>query len=158
MIAAAIFLLILGYQFAFRQTIEAWRINKELHRQLQTGEELATQPGFTKRKAVNLEHALDLYKVDTAIFRSKLITTMSSLGEKHSLRMIEIPITVVDSMQYGQQHRIVLEGDYLNIVRFLHDVEMLNRHGQLRSAEIYLKKSVNLKKADLRLQLYFIGR
>lgn len=157
MFVAAVFLLFLGYQLAFKQTIEAWQVNKELHQQLESGEELVAQPGFTKRKAVNLERALELYKVDTATFRSKLITTMSLLGEKHDLRMVEIPKTVADTMHDSYQHRVILEGNYHNMIRFLNDAENTKGYGQLRSVEVYSDKNNSIEKNELRLQLYFIG-
>ncbi|MCC8409356.1 hypothetical protein LJ707_10465 [Mucilaginibacter sp. UR6-1] len=156
LLAGGLLMLYLAYQFAFKQTLEALQANRQLHAQLESGEDLVAQPGFTKRKSLNLERALELYKVDTATFRSTLITTMSLLAEKHSLRMTDIP-TVADTASDSQQHRVILQGSYHNMIRFLNDAEKIKGYGQLRSVEIYSEKNSAIEKTDLKLQIYFIG-
>src|SRR5260221_6065529 len=118
LIAAAIVLLLLSYQLAFKKTIEAWQINKHLKAQLFEATNLSYQPAYLERKNKNLTNIIGHYKTDTVAFRSNIISTISSIAEKENVKLSEVPVRdpLYDTDQFIIQ-KLNFEGSFFALTK-----------------------------------------
>src|SRR4051812_19276275 len=124
LIAGAIVLLLLSYQFAFKRTIEAWQINKNLKTQIAQSSDLSLQPAYLERKSNNLSKILNLYKTDTVAFRSNIISTISLIAEKEGVKLSDVPLqnALYRTDKYIIQ-KLSFEGGYFSLVKVLNALQ-----------------------------------
>src|SRR5579863_7541671 len=91
LVAASILLLLIAYQFAFKKTIEAWQLHRDLKRQVQQSGDISVQPGYLERKQRNLDKIISLYQADSVNFRSNNLSTISSVAGLDDVRLSEVP-------------------------------------------------------------------
>jgi len=144
--AGTILLLLICYRFAFRNTIEEWRLNSKLKTELQQAGDLSYQPDFMARKGRNLSLILSGFKVDTASFRVAVVNQIASIGEQENVRLAEVP---TQEAIYHTDHfiiqRLKLEGDFFSLLKVLHKLENADHTGFLRSVEIKVVKQHTAK-------------
>jgi len=135
LIGGIAFLLLIGYRFAFKNTIEAWQNNKQLRIQLSQNTGISYQPGYLERKSKNIETILQLYKADTITFRNNVINIASLIAEKENVKLIEVP---AQNVSYTTGRSIIqmlnFEGDYFSLTKVFHRLERTNGIGIIRSA------------------------
>jgi Tfp pilus assembly protein PilO len=85
LLAAIVILLLLGYQLAFKKTLEAWQVNRQLNKQLTSATDLSVQPAYMERKRRNLDQVLSSFKTDTVAFRSNTINIIATSLSSRSL-------------------------------------------------------------------------
>jgi hypothetical protein len=138
-IAAVIILLWLGYKLAFKQTLQAWQINRQLNAQLEQSANLSYQPGYLQRKNANLNKVINLYKADTATFRNNSISIISSIAEKENVKLSEVPPQdpFFNTDKFIVQ-KLSFEGDFFSLSQTLHDLQNVNGIGMIRSASYKL--------------------
>lgn len=144
--AATILMLLVCYRFAFRNTIEEWRLNTKLKTELLQASDLSYQPDFIGRKGRNLTLILNNFKVDTATFRVAVVNQIASIGQQENVRLAEVP---AQEAIYHTDHfiiqRLKLEGDFFSLLKVLHKLEDAERTGFLRSVEIRAVKQHTAK-------------
>jgi hypothetical protein len=132
---AALVLLLVSYQLAFKKTIEAWQLNHSLKRQLAQGTDVSYQPQYQERKNANLGKIIDLYKVDTTEFRNNIINNISVIAEKESVKLTEVPTR--DPLYHSAQfiiQKLDFEGDYFSLVKVLGKLKSKNGIGVIRGS------------------------
>ena len=134
LIAATILLLVLCYQFAFKNTIAAWQTLVQLQQQVAHTNDLSVQPDYLKRKNLNLDKILDQYRVDTVEFRSNSISKIAIIAEKENVKLSEIPLSdpVFHTDKFIIQ-KFDLEGDYFSLTKALNSIRSTNGIGMIRS-------------------------
>jgi hypothetical protein len=144
--AATILMLLVCYQFAFRNTIEEWRLNNKLKTELLQASHLSYQPDFMGRKGRNLSIILNSFKVDTASFRATVVNQIASIGQQENVRLAEVP---AQEAIYHTDHfiiqRLKLEGDFFSLLKVLPKLENADYTGFLRSVEIKAVKQHTAK-------------
>jgi len=142
LIAATVITLTICYQLAFKKTITAWQINKQLKSQLVQSSDVSVQPGYIQRKNANLDRILDLYKADTINFRSNIISKISSIAEGENVKLAEVPSQdpVYHNMLFIIQ-KLSFEGDFFSLMKTLNVLQSTPGIGMVRSIGI---KSVGL--------------
>jgi hypothetical protein len=143
LIAAAIVLLLLSYQLAFKKTIEAWQINKRLKEQLIRATDLSYQPAYLERKNKNLTNIINRYKTDTVAFRSNIISSISSIAEKENVKLSEVPVQ--DPLYHTNQfiiQKLNFEGSYFALTKVLKQLQARSGIGMVRSVTY---KAINVK-------------
>jgi hypothetical protein len=134
LIAVAIVLLLLSYQFAFKNTVEAWQTNRQLKAELARAVNLSYQPDYLKRKNTNLDKAIDLYKADTVAFRNNSIGTISLIAEKEQVKLSEVP---TDNPLFHADKFIIqkldFDGDYFALTKVLNALQSTPGIGRIRS-------------------------
>ena len=156
-ISAIIILLITCYQFAFKETISAWQLNKQLRYQLQQSSDVSMQPGYIERKNANLSRILDLYKADTLDFRNNAISKISSVAETDNVKLAEAPTRdpIYSNGQFFIQ-RLDLEGDYFSLMKVFDRLGQIKDAGIVRSVVFKQKRDRKKEKGkDLVMELYF---
>lgn len=135
LIAAAIVLLLLSYQLAFKKTMEAWQINKHLKVQLFEATNLSYQPAYLERKDKNLTGIINRYKTDTVAFRSNSISAISSIAEKENVKLSEVPVQ--DPLYHTDQfiiQKLNFEGSFFALTKVLNQLQAKSGIGLVRSA------------------------
>jgi len=155
---ATIVLLLLSYQFAFKRTIEAWQINKNLKTQIARSSDLSLQPAYLERKSNNLNKILSLYKTDTVAFRSNIISTISLIAEKQGVKLSDVPLqnALYRSDKYIIQ-KLSFEGGYFSMVKVLDQLQNSPGIGTLRSVTLKLQKanSNSSESSNIIMDVYF---
>jgi len=135
LVAGTILLLLVSYQLAFKKTIEAWQIHKQLRAQLAQATDLSYQPGYPERKNSNLSKIIDHYKEDSVAFRSSSINTLASIAEKENVKLSEVPIQ--DPLFHADKfiiQKLNFEGDFFALTRVLHQLPAVSGIGFVRAA------------------------
>jgi hypothetical protein len=143
LIAAAVVLLLLSYQLAFKKTMEAWQINKHLKAQLFEATNLSYQPAYLERKNKNLTNIIGRYKTDTVAFRSNIISTISAIAEKENVKLSEVPVQ--DPLYHTDQfiiQKLNFEGSFFALTKVLKQLQATKGIGVVRSASY---KAVNVR-------------
>jgi len=141
-VASVIILLLIGYQFAFKKTLEAWQISRQLKAQIAQAADLSIQPAYLDRKNANLSKIIGFYKTDTVAFRSNMINTISSIAEKENVKLSEVPLQdpLYRSAKFIIQ-KLSFEGDFFALTRVLNQLEKTKEIGVLRSVAFRKPKS-----------------
>lgn len=137
LIVATLLILVVSYQLAFKKTIGAWQLNKELKSQLIQSTDLSYQPGYLERKNVNLDKILSLYKSDTTSFRNNIISSISSIAEKENVKLAGVPFQ--DPSYHTNQfiiQKLNFEGDYFSLLKTNSLLQQLHDGGMIRSLTI----------------------
>jgi len=133
LIAATLILLLVSYRFAYKNTIEAWALNKELIIKLAQSNDLSYQPGYLERQEANLNKIVNSYKADTALFRSNIISTIAAIAEKENVKLTGVP---VQDAAYHTDHFIVekleFEGDFFSLVKVADQLQNTQNIGIMR--------------------------
>ena len=142
LIAAAIVLLLLSYRFAFKRTIEAWQVNKNLKTQIAQSSDLSSQPAYLERKSNNLNKILSLYKTDTIAFRSSIISAISLIAEKEGVKLSNVPLqnALYRSDKFIIQ-KLSFEGRYFSLIKMLNQLQNSPGIGTVRSVMIKMQKT-----------------
>lgn len=158
LLGGSVLILIICYQLAFKKTIEAWHLHKQLTSQLSQSSNVNFQPGYSERKNANISCILNLYKADTVNFRSNIIGRISSIAEKENVKLSEVPVED-PALRHNQLiiQKLAFEGDYFSLIKTLNELQKTTGIGMIRSIDI---KSVDShfnenssKKLTLTIQL-----
>lgn len=140
--AAIILLLLVSYQLAFKNTISAWQLHRQLTAQLSQQTSLDYQPGYLERKSKNLDGVISKFKSDSVSFREKIVSQISALASGTHVKLSSLPGE--DPYYHTPQtiiQRMDFEGDYFDLLKLQRQIEQTEGIGILRSVEI---KSSNL--------------
>lgn len=133
-IAGVILLILIGYQLAFKKTLEAWQTHKKLKDQLTLSSNLSYQPVFLKRKNANLDSVISHYRADTISFRDNSISTISIIAEKQNVKLSEVPLQnpAFNAEKFIIQ-KLTFEGDFFSLTRTVNDLQKTKGIGVIRS-------------------------
>jgi hypothetical protein len=134
LIIGAFLLLLLGYELAFKNTVEAWQTNKELKQKLSSSLSMGDQPDYLERKSSNLDKLIKLYQADTTSLRNNLINSLSLLADRQNVKLAEVP---VQDATFSSAHFIIeklqFEGDYFALLKMTDLLQKQNSIGIIRS-------------------------
>ncbi|SHL98138.1 hypothetical protein [Mucilaginibacter sp. OK098] len=157
-IASVIILLLISYQLAFKKTLEAWQINKQLKTQIAQASDLSIQPAYLERKNNNLSKIISTYKTDTITFRSNIINTISIIAEKEHVKLSEVPLA--DPLFHNDKfiiQKLSFEGDFFALTKVLNQLQAAKGVGVVRSIS-YKSIALNSKNDDVKkivMGIYF---
>ncbi len=144
--AAAVIVLVICYQLAFKKTIEAWELNKRLTLQMRQSSDVSVPPGYLKRKEKNLDRLLDLFKPGDNNSRGEIINKVSIAAESEHLKVEEVPLPDTSAENGGYViQRMFLSGEYFAALRTLHKLEQNNEAGMIRSLTLKTAKTQDIK-------------
>lgn len=135
LIAASVILLLLCYQLAFKKTLAAWQINKQLKAQLAQAADLSYQPAYLERKNKNLSKIINGYKTDTMAFRSNTISAIASIAEKEDVKLSEVPLQ--DPLYHTDRfiiQKLNFEGGFFALTKVLNQLQAASGIGGGRAA------------------------
>ena len=137
LLAVSVVMLVVCYQLAFKKTIEAWQLHRQLESQLSKSGNVNFQPGYSERKSANISRILNMYKVDTVNYRSNIISKISSIAEKENVKLSEVPVE--DPALHSNKliiQKLAFEGDYFPLLKTLNELEKTSGIGMIRSIDI----------------------
>lgn len=154
----SLLLLLVCYQFAFKRTLDAWQLNRQLTEQLGSGNDLGYQPGYLDRKGRNLDRILELYRSDTTLFRSGTISTIAVLAAKYKVKLTVVPAR--DAI-YQRDHSVIqklgFEGDFFALNRFLNQLESSTGIGMPVAVDLKTqRKGINPDQQRLMMDVYMV--
>ena len=157
LVAGTIILLLLCYQFAFKKTIVAWQLNKQLKGRLAQSSDLAVQPAYLLRKSANLSKILDRYRADTVEFRSNAINQIAAIAQGENVKLSEVPLT--DPVYHTDKfiiQKVDFEGDFFALTKVFNRLQAIKEIGVIRSAayRTVTVRSVNNEFKKLILEVY----
>ncbi|WP_448698210.1 hypothetical protein ACFGVR_15435 [Mucilaginibacter sp. AW1-3] len=145
--AGTILLLLICYQLAFKNTIQAFQARSRLKAQLNQVADVTYDPGYLERKARNLDRLLNRYQTDTLTLRGNTIAQVAMIAEKEGVKLSEVP---VEDPAYHTAHFIIqqleFEGAYSSLVKTLDNLAHNKTIGVLRSVSF---RVTNTETADL---------
>jgi hypothetical protein len=156
-IAATTLACVICYQLAFKKTIIAWQLNKQLKAQLAQSSDVSIQPGYTARKNANLDRILDLYTGDSLNFRSITISKIALVAEAGQVKLAEVPYEnrVYSNSKFLIQ-KLNFEGDYFSLMKVFQQLGQRKEAGIIRSAAFRAKRGTDSEKEKkLIMELYF---
>ena len=139
LIAGIVLFLMISYQLSFRKTVEAWILHRQLTGQVAKANNLDYQPGYLERKSTNLDNILNLYKADTSLLRSNIISTITLVAEKQNVKLIEVPTQ--DAFYHTDKfiiQKLNFEGNFFDLNKFLNQLHSLDQIGMIRSVDFKL--------------------
>jgi hypothetical protein len=146
--AAAIILLLLGYQLAFKNTLNALQVNQTLTEKLARSTSLAYQPEYVQRKNNNLSQLLELYKADTTQLRSNIINAVALIAENEHVILTGVPM---EDVSFHTDHFIIekleFEGDFFSLLKLSNKLQASKGIGLVRSETF--KKVIDRSHTDL---------
>jgi hypothetical protein len=143
LLAGTVFAFLICYQLAFKKTIEAWQIHRQLNTQILQTADLRYQPAYLERKSVNLRRIINLYKADTVAFRSTVISTIAAIADKENVKLSEVPLQ--DPLYHTDKfiiEKLAFEGDFFSLIKVLNHLQATKNFGMVRA--------VNLKTAVIK--------
>ena len=156
LVAGCLLLFLIGYQLAFKKTIEAWQLNSKLNKEIITASNLTYQPGYLERKSVNLDQILKGYKVDSTLFRSNVINTIALIAEKANAKMVQVPSP--DPFLHTDRfiiQKLNFQGDYFVLIRLLQKLEATHDIGVVRTAVFHdTNDRKNVREGQLSLDVF----
>lgn len=156
---ATILLLMLGYQLAFKKTIGANRLNRELRSASAQPQDLSYQLAYLERKVQNLERILQRYALDSIAFRSHALGVIASIAEKTGVTLTGVPVQdPSDHTTLFRVQRLDFEGDYFSLLRMLQLLQSQPGIGVLRSLKFKTTRSNADKNEKLTLEVYMESR
>jgi len=135
LLIASFILLIIGYELAFKKTIAAWQVNKQLKEQITQASDLSYQPAYLERKNRNLTQIISRYKTDTIAFRSNSISSISTIAEKENVKLSEVPLQ--DPLYHTDLfiiQKLNFEGNFFSLTKTLNTLQSTNGIGVVRAA------------------------
>ncbi|WP_259071771.1 hypothetical protein HDF24_25505 [Mucilaginibacter sp. X4EP1] len=143
LVAGTIIAVLICYQLAFKKTIMAWQLNKQLNTQLTQASDLNVQPAYLERKSANLSKITALYKTDTTAFRSNVISNIAGIAEKENVKLSEVPLQ--DPSFHTDKfiiQKLDFEGDFFSLTKVLKQLQSTPQIGMLRSVSY---KSIGIR-------------
>lgn len=154
--ALAVLLTLISARFAFWNTWQAWRLNKQLNSRVVEGANISFQPGYLERKNKNLGNAINLYQVDTSAYSNVLLTSISTLAEQEKVDIIDLPTENSNTYYQTKSFRIEkieFQGAYANLLRFYHKFCQLPHIGMIRSVQLCTSREQEKVNDRSRLQM-----
>jgi len=154
LIGGIVVLLLISYQLSFKKTVQAWQLHRQLTSQLTKAGNLDYQPDYLERKGRNLDKILDLYKADTSLLRSNIISMVTVLAQKQNVRLIEVPAR--DAFYHNGKfmiQKLNFEGSYVDLSKFLDQLHTQEAIGMIRSVDFKLITPGSGVENDKRLTL-----
>lgn len=137
LIAGSVILLFVSYQLAFKNTIDAWQMNRNLKAKLAGSSDLSYQPGLSERKIKNLDKILNQFRSDSAAFRGNTIGKISRITSQQGVTLSEIPS---DEPGFHTDQFIIerlrFEGDFRSYLKALDQIEQSPEVGFVRQVTI----------------------
>jgi hypothetical protein len=134
---ASVLLLIIGYQLAFKATLSAWQVNRQLKDQVGRLSRLDLQSGFLERKETNLQSIIARYKIDTLTSRNAVINKIALIAETENVKLTEVPMQ--DPFYHTETfvlQRLIFEGDYFSLLRALNKLQAASDMGIIRTVSL----------------------
>ncbi|MDB5008361.1 MAG: hypothetical protein JWP45_2754 [Mucilaginibacter sp.] len=157
LLAGTVFAFLICYQLAFKKTVEAWQIHRQLNTEISQAADLSYQPAYLERKSVNLGKIISLYNADTVSFRSTVISTIAAIADKENVKLSEVPLQ--DPLYHTDKfiiEKLAFEGDFFSLIKVLNQLRTTRNIGMVRAVIVKTagvkSTSDNLKK--LMLEVY----
>ena len=157
MTIGAVALLIIGYQFAFSKTMDAWQLNKQLTIQAIPTNDMIEQPSYVLRKGKNIRAILNLYKVDTVELRNSILSRIADIAENEKIHLSEVPLrNIADTSNHILIQKLDFEGTFSSLLKFLDRVNRTDNVGVISSVLIKnTTKAGDEYKGQLLGEVYF---
>ncbi|WP_121810192.1 hypothetical protein [Mucilaginibacter kameinonensis] len=134
LVLVVVILALAGYELAFRHTLEANDLNKQLQEQLAQQHNVADQPGYTDRKNANLDRIITLYRADTVTYRSNAINTIALMADRNQAKFVSAP---GPDKNYRTEtymiQKLSFSGDFFSLLKLLNQLQAARGTGMLRS-------------------------
>jgi hypothetical protein len=157
LIGGTILLLALSYQLAFKNTLNAWSLHRQLQQDLSQSTDISTQPAYVARKNRNLDQIIKAYQLDSVTFRNNAVNTIARLAEQEQVKLTVIP---TDDAIYHTPHFIIqklnFEGGFFALLKLADILQSTPGIGMLRSASWKTQKQspADEKSKKLSLEIY----
>ncbi|MCQ2082597.1 MAG: hypothetical protein MJZ11_13160 [Lachnospiraceae bacterium] len=154
-IAVTSLLAVCAYLFSFKNTINIITQYIELQERINAIKDAPEKITVLNAKMSQIDHLL-IDKDDIDVEQIILDKT-TKFCKNNSLTLIEFPQTSYSEYQDYQilTNKVVLEGNFISIVKFIHDSERINKTGMVAAVQLTKKKDLQTKKEHLFSYIYF---
>lgn len=144
------------YQLAISKSLELYNQNSSLKEKLITAKESYKSKEDLEKRIEKLDYHISSFFVDSLSHQEYLLETISTYCHQHHVLIKEIPPKTEyreDNFEVGT-HKILLEGDFIPLLKLVYLLEQKNKTGRLSSAFFSMKYDMKRKKEVLSLTLY----
>lgn len=137
LLGGTLFFLVVMYFYAFKKTFDLYSKNKELKGRIERAENAPENIQVLEKKLHYLNSRLNHYLIDSTKSQERVLEVVSGFCFKNHLTLKEFPQTdVLDQEDYLiETNRIVAEGDFINLIKLVYELEQKNKLGRLSSVK-----------------------
>lgn len=150
-LAGLVIALIICYQFAISNTLEA----RDKYRRLQDQQSLTAdapqQLSVLRQKQTYYDSLLSKYQLKGSSVQNNLLKTLNGYAKTHDLKVVafmEPHISVRDQLTI-KTYQFTLEGSYNGIMSLVHNLEQRTRFGEIINLNFERKKNFRTGKSYL---------
>jgi hypothetical protein len=137
LLGAAVLLLAVSYQLAFRHTFAALQLRHKLRQELAGAGDLSVQPAYLDRKFKNLDELTARYRADTSVFRAAVINAVTLIADEQHARLTEVPGIDTSFNRKGLiVQKMSLKGDFFSLLKVYDQLNSRANIGLVRSLTI----------------------
>ncbi|MES2275326.1 MAG: hypothetical protein V4592_04840 [Bacteroidota bacterium] len=156
LIAGTALLLVICYQLAFKNTLQAWAVHRQLQQQLLQSADVSTEPAYIARKNNNLDQIIKTYRIDSVIFRNNVVNDIARLAEQEQVKLTVVP---ADDALYHTPRFIIqklnFEGGFFPLLKLVDQLQNTPGIGMLRSIAFKTQKLSSGESAKkLNMEIY----
>ncbi|OOQ58324.1 hypothetical protein [Mucilaginibacter pedocola] len=158
--AGTLLVLLLCYQLAFKKTIAASQLYSRLSQQVTANDGLSLQPAFLERQYQTITALASSYHVDTANYRTQLLSKLAPLADSCHITLINIPKSNTSADGRITRQQIGAKGDFFSLLRFYALAEKQKGTGMASSVSWKKPDADNhtdKKAGEIELTMYFNG-
>lgn len=137
-----VFVLILCYQFAIKNTFEQKRIYKTLQAQEILFKNTPKQLTLLNQKETYYDSLLQKYQLDGSSIQNNLLKKINSYAELNNVKVISFlePHITIHNDLYIKTYDFTLEGNYNTINQLIYQLEQQTKFGEIIHIEFNKKK------------------
>ncbi|HEX8545804.1 MAG TPA: hypothetical protein VF691_02520 [Cytophagaceae bacterium] len=131
---ASVVFFFLVYTFSYSKTIHLFKQNNDIRANIERGQFAAQNIQSLEKKYALMDNMLKNYSNEGG--SSQVLAIAAELCKKHSIVLKEFPAAVkTEEENFETETNIVnAEGNYKNLLSFLHDMEAMGNTGRICSA------------------------
>lgn len=124
------------YQFAFKRTLESFKVNKELTQQID-GKDILSTGAFDRDTYHRLNSLIDKYSVDSAQWENNFWFTVSDIAAKRGISVVyEANKEVKTDSLNIMRKQVQFSGNYAVLIQLLDSLEKNTKAGFLSGIEL----------------------
>lgn len=135
LIGGGMLLFLMAYQFAFKKTIEAVKLNSQLKQDQKTDKYLQYNPDYSNRKNKVLDEIINTYKVDSIKYQDQFWISVSDVLSDKNIGLIYTSTTPAEQENHSNilRKNIKLKGNFLVLTALLDSLESRKSIGNVSS-------------------------
>jgi len=135
--------IVLCWFLAINKTVDAVQLNRQLHSQITSNDDLSFNPEHTERKLATLATILKSYKVNETEWSNQLWMKASAIAAKQGVGIdytMTKPLAEPDTTTLGKKETLYCYGNFLQLIKLVDTLEQIPAIGKISALQIKAPK------------------